>query len=68
MSAPDLARPYRANTLLLYAGLIVSLLILALMSAPNSPGRIGDVELTIAAGWMGFGLIAYVWRLRGMLP
>ncbi|HPE32209.1 MAG TPA: APC family permease [Parvularculaceae bacterium] len=62
MSAPDLARPYRANTLLLYAGLIVSLLILALMIAPNSPGRIGDVELTIAAGWMGFGLIAYVWR------
>ena len=35
---------------------------LALMLAPNSPGRIGDVELTIAAGGMGFGLIAYVGR------
>lgn len=61
-TAPGLARPYRAKTFLLYAGLIVSLLLLALMLAPQSPGRIGDLELAIAAGWMGFGLIAYFWR------
>jgi len=61
-SAPELARPYRAPTVFLYLGLLVSITLLLLMVLPHSPGQLGALEFKIIAVWMVLGLLAFYWR------
>lgn len=61
-SAPGLARPYRAPSLFLYAGLSVTILLLLLMVLPQSPGSLGSLEFIVVTTWWAAGLAAYAWR------
>ncbi len=61
-TAKDLDRPYRAPTAALYAGAIISVLLLLLMVLPQSPGQLGDLEFLIVLIWVVAGLVAFFWR------
>lgn len=60
--APDLDRPYRAKTPILYVGLVVSIILLLLMVLPQSPGQLGNLEFSIAGIWLLLGLLLFFWR------
>jgi len=59
---PEMPRPFRANTLSLYAGIAVSALLVLLMTVPQSPGFLKPLEFLIIGGWMAFGLAGYIAR------
>jgi amino acid transporter len=59
---PDLARPYRAPTIFLYLGFIISIILLLLMVLPQSSGQLGSLEFKIVIVWMVLGVIAFFWR------
>jgi APA family basic amino acid/polyamine antiporter len=61
-SQPNLARPYRAPTVFLYLGLMVSIILLLLMVLPQSPGQLGTLEFKIIIVWLVLGVIAFYWR------
>jgi amino acid transporter len=64
-TAPDLERPYRVRWKgTLWAGLVVSLFLVALMIIPGSPGRLSLFEFGIVAIWFLAGLGAYAYRRR----
>jgi len=63
-SASGLDRPYRAPTPVLYAGALISVMLLLLMVLPQSPGQLGGLEFLIVAIWVVAGLIAFLWRQR----
>ena len=46
----------------IYAGIATGIALLLLMLAPGSPGRLGNLELTIVAVWVTIGLLGYLWR------
>ena len=67
--APSLNRPYRAPTVLLYFGLLISIALLLLMLLPQSPGQLGNLEFVIVGLWAIIGIIAFYWRqTRHPLP
>ncbi len=59
---PQLERPYRAPTVFLYIGFVVSIILLLLMVLPQSPGQLGSLELKIVIAWMILGVVAFFWR------
>ncbi len=61
-TAPELERPYRAKTPMLYAGLVISITLILLMVLPQSPGQLGKLEMGIIVIWMVLGLVAFYWR------
>ncbi|MEE8577111.1 MAG: APC family permease [candidate division Zixibacteria bacterium] len=61
-SAATLDRPYRAPTFAIYAGLIISVMLLLLMILPQSPGQIGRLEVFVVIVWISAGVIAFLWR------
>ncbi len=60
-TAKDLKRPYRAPTSALYAGAVISVLLLLLMILPQSPGQLGNLEFFIVAVWVVAGVAAFYW-------
>ncbi len=61
-SAAGLDRPYRAPTSALYAGAVVSVMLLLLMILPQSPGQLGELEFLIVLLWVVAGAIGFFWR------
>ncbi len=61
-TAGTLDRPYRAPTAALYAGAIISLVLLLLMVLPQSPGQLGRLEFMIVLVWVVLGIVGFFWR------
>jgi len=61
-SHPDMDRPYRAMPLALYLGPVISITLILLMTLPQSPGQLGQVEFMVVGVWVLLGLIAYTLR------
>ncbi|MCP4045629.1 MAG: APC family permease [Gammaproteobacteria bacterium] len=61
-SSPELERPFRTKVPVLYLGAIVSVILLLLMTLPQSPGQMGNLEFLITGIWVLLGLVAFYWR------
>ncbi len=64
-TAPSMIRPYKVSKTTLYAGAVVSALLVCLMIFPQSPGQLSTLEFTAIGIWMLLGLLAYAWRRKG---
>ncbi len=60
---PDMARPYKVHKAHLYAGAIISSILVLLMILPQSSGQLAPNEFLIIGIWMVFGVTAYFWRV-----
>ncbi|RLD55273.1 MAG: hypothetical protein DRJ05_13235 [Bacteroidetes bacterium] len=63
-TASDMKRPYKVHKFTLYLAAIVSVILIALMILPQSPGQLSQIEFLVIGIWMCFGLIAYWWRQK----
>ena len=61
---PQLPRPYRIHTGTIWAGIAVTLSLLALMLVPGSPGQLGVVEFTVLGVWALLGVLFYAYQSR----
>lgn len=63
-TAPDMERPYKTGELTLYAGALVSAILILLMVLPQSSGQLAPKEFLIIISWLVLGYLAYIWRKR----
>jgi len=64
-SHPDIERPYRAPLIALVIAPVVAIVLALLMVLPQSPGRLGNLEMIIIAVWLVLGFAAFYWRQVG---
>lgn len=69
-TAPDLPRPYKVSKSYLYAGAVISSILVLLMILPQSSGQLATHEFLIIGAWMIMGIVAYIWRIskKDMAP
>jgi len=61
-TSPELERPFRAKVPVMYLGVAISILLLLLMTLPQSSGQLSNLEFLITGTWVLLGLAAFYWR------